>query len=150
MHVQGLFKDAPDLLAEFKDFLPEITGQAAPSGVVGILPQPAGGPGVAGPSTWGADSATADRDKASKKPIAPLKRRRKPVEKDTTPAPQPPKAAANNKVCAPSLCFVKFVLLILSTVQTSKTPSQGRLPWIFSLPSTCVPAERPCSCTQPL
>lgn len=95
MHVQGLFKDAPDLLAEFKDFLPEITGQPAPSGVVGILPQPAGGPGVAGPSTWGADS---DRDKASKKPIAPLKRRRKPVEKDTTPAPPPPKPAAN-KVC---------------------------------------------------
>lgn len=92
MRVKDLFKDAPDLLAEFKDFLPEITGQPTPGGAVGILPQPAGGPGVAGPSTWGVDS---DRDKASKKPIAQLKRRRKPVEKDTTPVPPPPKSLAN-------------------------------------------------------
>ena len=93
MHVQGLFKDAPELLAEFKDFLPEIAGQPAPSGVVGILPQPSGGPGIAGSSPWGVDS---DRDKVSKKPIAPLnKRRRKPVEKDTTPVPPPPKPSAN-------------------------------------------------------
>lgn len=95
MHVQGLFKDAPDLLAEFKDFLPEITGQAAPSGVVGILPQPPGGPGV-NSSPWSADApGGVDRsDKAGKKPIPPLKRRKKPIEKDPTPVP-PAKTSTN-------------------------------------------------------
>lgn len=38
-----LFKDAPDLLDEFKDFLPEIMGSGAfppTAGLIGILPQP--------------------------------------------------------------------------------------------------------------
>lgn len=106
MHVQGLFKDAPDLLSEFKDFLPEITGPSAPSGVVGIVPQPPGGPGVSGPSWSQTDNANA----ASKKPLPPLKRRRKPVEKDTTPVP-PAKASAN-RVRHKSFCSNESLLIV--------------------------------------
>ena len=43
-----LFKDAPDLMAEFKDFLPEAAPPAHPAGLVGILPQPTTGPGMPG------------------------------------------------------------------------------------------------------
>jgi len=57
MQVQDLFKDAPDLLSEFKDFLPEIAGPAAPTGVVGMVPQPPGGPGIAGPPWNSSDNA---------------------------------------------------------------------------------------------
>lgn len=83
-----MFKDAPDLLAEFKDFLPEITGQAPPSGLVGIQPHPSG----SGGQSWGPSDTAAE--KAGKKPIPPLKRRKKVVEKDTTPVP-PAKSSAN-------------------------------------------------------
>ena len=42
--VQTLFKDAPELLEEFKDFLPEILGGPVPTptGLVGIPSQPSG------------------------------------------------------------------------------------------------------------
>jgi paired amphipathic helix protein Sin3a len=44
VQVQMLFKDAPDLLDEFKDFLPEILGGSVPTpaGLVGIPSQPSG------------------------------------------------------------------------------------------------------------
>lgn len=81
--VQLLFKDALDLLAEFKDFLPEASlAFAAPGGVAGILPQPTVSPGV--PAQW----SDTDKDKITKKPLvsAPKKRRKGP-EKDSTPVP---------------------------------------------------------------
>ena len=81
--VQLLFKDAHDLLAEFKDFLPEASlAFAAPGGIASILPQPPLGPGI--PPQW----PDMDKDKIGKKPVvAPPKRRRKGPEKDTTPVP---------------------------------------------------------------
>ncbi|KAG1749753.1 uncharacterized protein EDB91DRAFT_1109482 [Suillus paluster] len=80
VQVHGLFKNAPDLLSEFKDFLPEASMALGHSGVVGILPQPTSGPGV--PAPW-VDAG----DKNGKKAQLPLKKRRKAPEKETTPAP---------------------------------------------------------------
>jgi paired amphipathic helix protein Sin3a len=77
-----LFKDAPDLLGEFKDFLPEALGFGpAPSGAIGIQPQPNSGPA----SNYGQATGTAS-DK-TKKAIAPIRRKKRPAEKETTPAP---------------------------------------------------------------
>ncbi|KAH9944008.1 uncharacterized protein BXZ73DRAFT_86987 [Epithele typhae] len=81
--VQMLFKDAPDLMDEFKDFLPEAVPPSHPAGLVGILPQPMAGPGVPGPFAHPEPSAS---DKGSK----PQSRRRKRPEKEPVP---PPKAA---------------------------------------------------------
>ncbi|KAG1757835.1 hypothetical protein EDB19DRAFT_1624058 [Suillus lakei] len=78
VQVQVLFKDAQDLLSEFKDFLPEVS--MALNGAVGILPQPTSGPGV--PAPW-VDAG----DKSGKKTQLPPKKRRKAPEKETTPAP---------------------------------------------------------------
>lgn len=81
--VQLLFKDAPDLLAEFKDFLPDASmAFTPPAGGSTILTQPTLGPAV--PAQW----SDIDKDKFSKKPVvsAPKKRRKAP-EKDTTPVP---------------------------------------------------------------
>ncbi|KAF8167408.1 hypothetical protein B0H34DRAFT_644805 [Crassisporium funariophilum] len=94
VQVQMLFKDAPDLLAEFKDFLPEaVPGHISSSGVP-ILPQPAGGPSWA-PAEASPPSAPA------KKPAPPSKRSRKRApEKDTTPVPpaKPPPSRQTKKV----------------------------------------------------
>ncbi|KAI0375440.1 hypothetical protein BV20DRAFT_960592 [Pilatotrama ljubarskyi] len=74
--VQMLFKDAPDLMAEFKDFLPEASAPPThPAGLVGILPQPTAGPGV--PGTFG-QPELAQADKSAKQP----NRRRKRPEKE--------------------------------------------------------------------
>ncbi|KAF8846145.1 hypothetical protein BDN67DRAFT_986507 [Paxillus ammoniavirescens] len=83
--VQVLFKDAPDLLAEFKDFLPEASmAFSVQSGVVSILPQATAGPGI--PAPW--NDGSSEKDKNGKKAALPAaKRRRKGPEKDTTPAP---------------------------------------------------------------
>ena len=96
--VQLLFKDAPDLLSEFKDFLPEASmAFAAPGGVASILPQSALGPGI--PPQW----SDMDKDKVGKKPVvAPPKKRRKAPEKDTTPVP-------------PSRSIVSRVRVVVST-----------------------------------
>lgn len=74
VQVQTLFKDAQDLLSEFKDFLPEV------SMAVSTLPQQTSGPGV--PTPW-VDAG----DKNGKKTQLPPKKRRKAPEKETTPAP---------------------------------------------------------------
>jgi len=71
--VSILFADAPDLLSEFKDFLPEISGTALPSGnLVGILPQPSCNSGPSS-SIWNQEaSATSPAP-----PKIPASRRRK-------------------------------------------------------------------------
>ncbi|KAH7886015.1 hypothetical protein F5I97DRAFT_1877064 [Phlebopus sp. FC_14] len=85
VQVQALFKDAPDLLAEFKDFLPEASmAFSAPTGVTGILPQSSAGPGIS--ASW-TDASLADKDKAKKPTAAAARKRRKAPEKDTTPVP---------------------------------------------------------------
>ena len=77
-----LFKDAPDLMDEFKDFLPgEAAPPAQPSGLVGILPQPTTGPGVPGAfpppepasAEKGAKTQNRRRKRAEKEPVAPPK-----------------------------------------------------------------------------
>ncbi|KAF9567836.1 hypothetical protein CPC08DRAFT_680594 [Agrocybe pediades] len=87
VQVQMLFKDAPDLLAEFKDFLPE----AVPVGMgpgVAILPQP---------PTWGIGESSPPSAPA-KKPTQAAKRSRKRVpEPEPIPVP-PPKAAPSRQV----------------------------------------------------
>ncbi|KAH9835880.1 uncharacterized protein C8Q71DRAFT_797373 [Rhodofomes roseus] len=75
--VQMLFKDAPDLMQEFRDFLPEAFGPSAQAaGLVGILPQP---PNPSSP--WGqADGPpSTSADKGTK---APSRRRKRVAEKD--------------------------------------------------------------------
>ncbi|KAF8910078.1 hypothetical protein CPB84DRAFT_1673093 [Gymnopilus junonius] len=78
--VQMLFKDAPDLLAEFKDFLPD----AVPGGAnaVPMMPQP-------GPASWGPGESSPPNIPAKKPSQAPKRNRKRPPEKDTTPVPPP-------------------------------------------------------------
>ncbi|CDO73182.1 hypothetical protein BN946_scf185007.g237 [Trametes cinnabarina] len=87
--VQMLFKDAPDLMDEFKDFLPEAAAPPThPAGLVGILPQPTAGPGV--PGSFGQPDA-AQTEKATKT----QSRRRKRPEKEAAP---PAKSAGGRAV----------------------------------------------------
>ncbi|TFK94930.1 hypothetical protein K466DRAFT_475201 [Polyporus arcularius HHB13444] len=81
--VQMLFKDAPDLMDEFKDFLPEAVPPMHQLGLVGILPQPATGPGVPG-------SFAPPEPPAAEKSTKPQNKRRKRPEKEPA---APPKAA---------------------------------------------------------
>ncbi|KAJ7146324.1 hypothetical protein C8R44DRAFT_973143 [Mycena epipterygia] len=76
VQVQHLFKDAPDLLGEFKAFLPEMLG--GQSGLV-ILPQSS--------APWPQPDVSVD--KPVKKPVQPLKRKKRVIEKDPTPVPPP-------------------------------------------------------------
>ncbi|KAG9314155.1 hypothetical protein JVU11DRAFT_4941 [Chiua virens] len=81
--VQLLFKDALDLLAEFKDFLPEAPmALGGPSSGATLFQQPTVGPGV--PAQW----SDVDKDKIGKKlAVSAPKKRRKGPDKDTTPVP---------------------------------------------------------------
>ncbi|KXN88887.1 Paired amphipathic helix protein pst1 [Leucoagaricus sp. SymC.cos] len=99
LQVQHLFKDAPDLLAEFKVFLGEVAGP--PNGVV-ILPQPSGG---ASPWLPPDNSASSPAASGAKKPQS-SKRKKRPTEKETTPVPQsrppPPSRAKKAKTTHPA------------------------------------------------
>ncbi|PCH34038.1 hypothetical protein WOLCODRAFT_94711 [Wolfiporia cocos MD-104 SS10] len=76
--VQMLFKEAPDLMNEFRDFLPDLAGPSTqPVGLVDILPHPQGGP-----SAWPqAEAPPPPPDKAAK---PPARRRKRAPEKDAT------------------------------------------------------------------
>ncbi|EKM61386.1 uncharacterized protein PHACADRAFT_134990 [Phanerochaete carnosa HHB-10118-sp] len=79
--VARLFRDAPDLMEEFKDFLPEALGHSIQpqSGLVGIMPHPAA---PTSPPTWDLpDAPLTGMEKATK---APNRRRKRAVDKDTT------------------------------------------------------------------
>ena len=81
-----LFKDAPDLLSEFKDFLPD----AVPANIgpgVPILPLPAGGPWESSPPNVSAKKST-QASKRNKKRVP---------EKDPTPVL--PAKPAPSRVC---------------------------------------------------
>ena len=70
-----MFKDAPDLLSEFKDFLPDaVPANIGPGGGVLIMPQPTGRPWESSPPNVPAKKSTQSS-----------RRNRKRVEKDLTP-----------------------------------------------------------------
>ena len=110
VQVQHLFKDAPDLLAEFKDFLPDAASTGA--GQLAILPQP---PGVAGPSSvpWSQPetSNSSPAEKSAKKAAQPLKRKKRIPEKESTPVP-PVKAAPSR---------VRHFLMFLEVIDHAPT-----------------------------
>lgn len=80
LQVQHLFKDAPDLLAEFKVFLGEVSGPQ--SGPV-ILPQPSGGA-----SPWIPPDNTASSPAVAAKKPQSSKRKKRVMDKEPTPVPQ--------------------------------------------------------------
>ncbi|TFK77475.1 hypothetical protein BDN72DRAFT_753546 [Pluteus cervinus] len=85
VQVQHLFQDAPDLLAEFKDFLSDA---ASVSGVV-LIPPHEIGPGVPIPPSSQQESYTVSRgDKTGKKQPPATKRKKRVPEKEPTPVPQ--------------------------------------------------------------
>ncbi|KAF5385000.1 hypothetical protein D9615_001214 [Tricholomella constricta] len=87
VQVQILFKDAPELLAEFKDFLPEAIAPGPGQGPA-ILPQPVTGPGQAAPAwTQSEVQLSSPADKGTKKVTVPSKRKKRVAEKETTPIP---------------------------------------------------------------
>lgn len=131
VQVQVLFKDAPDLLAEFKDFLPEITGGIPHPGNA-IMPPPSG----AGPSSqpWNNsnDSAPVSPEKVSKKPVAPgVKRKKRVIEKEPTPAP--PSKPAPSRVCD-HIDIPTWFNYFLSPGQKTQNCSQRRSRISFVLP----------------
>jgi paired amphipathic helix protein Sin3a len=82
--VQILFKDAPDLLEEFKDFLPEVlSNQLPPSGLAGVLSQQNG--------SWNPPMDT----QQAEKPAKSVSRRKKRVADKEV----PPKAAPSRVRC---------------------------------------------------
>ncbi|KAJ3778271.1 hypothetical protein FB446DRAFT_658434 [Lentinula raphanica] len=90
VQVQVLFKDAPDLLAEFKDFLPEVTGGLSHPGNGAPMGMPSG----SGPSSqpWNNPNDSGSPEKAPKKAVnSGAKRKKRVSEKEPTPAPPPPK-----------------------------------------------------------
>lgn len=96
-----LFNDAPDLLEEFKNFLPtENGGTLGGPGLIGILPHPPGGSIVAQPVWDGPDpsAASSSTDRLEKPGRAPAKRKKRPAEKDLTPVP-PAKGAGRVSDC---------------------------------------------------
>ncbi|KAF9531885.1 hypothetical protein CPB83DRAFT_760648 [Crepidotus variabilis] len=90
VQVQMLFADAPDLLSEFKNFLPEaVPISAGGTAPIPIMPQPG-----AGPSTWQGESPP-----SSQKKPQPSNKRKKPqkVEKESTPVPAPRPVASSSR-----------------------------------------------------
>lgn len=82
-----LFKNAPDLMEEFKDFLPEAMGPGAQhTGLIGIMPHPAGPGGAQGWDSAAGPAATAEGDKAMKAPAS--RRRKRAADKEPPPPPQ--------------------------------------------------------------
>lgn len=85
VQVQTLFKNDQDLLAEFKDFLPEAVGGGGGPSVPSVVPQvPA-----AGPASWPQPEASSSSPVAvpAKKSTQASKRKKRVVEKEPTPAP---------------------------------------------------------------
>lgn len=82
--VARLFRDAPDLMEEFKDFLPEALGHTVQpaSGLIGIMPHPP----PPGPPSWDVPDAPPTVVEKAK---APSRRRKRAADKDATaPAPK--------------------------------------------------------------
>lgn len=81
--MQALFKNEEDLLSEFKDFLPEITGTSTQGGLVGIRPYPPDGPSASG-AMWSHDTTTTTPS-VPKGTQAPSRRRKREQPKEPLP-----------------------------------------------------------------
>ncbi|KAF8971663.1 hypothetical protein BDZ97DRAFT_1135733 [Flammula alnicola] len=81
VQVQMLFKDAPDLLAEFKDFLPEAIPADVGLGDIAIVQQ-------LGPGPYAQEESSPPSLPAKKPPPSKRSRKRAP-EKEPTPVPPP-------------------------------------------------------------
>ncbi|KAF9270675.1 hypothetical protein L218DRAFT_952760 [Marasmius fiardii PR-910] len=97
VQVQNLFKDAPDLLAEFKDFLPDVMGGAAASNAgmpstMGWSGQP-DAPVPGSPPKKGVTSQSI--------PQAATAKRKKRTEKEGTPAPMTANSSLQKSVANP-------------------------------------------------
>jgi len=90
--VQALFKDAQDLLEEFKDFLPDIVGPGlASSGAsAGMMPP-----------SWPGDASPPGGSK--KLPPTSKRKQKRGLEKDPTPGPSSTKGMIPNRVRIPIL-----------------------------------------------
>ncbi|KAF8625181.1 hypothetical protein AX15_005490 [Amanita polypyramis BW_CC] len=95
LQVQVLFKDSPELLAEFRDFLPDAASALPGSNGVVILPQPGGHLGPA--SGWTQQDMPVPGSSLAKKPAPAARRRKRPAEKDITPAPSDRLTQSRNK-----------------------------------------------------
>ncbi|PPQ77023.1 hypothetical protein CVT25_014839 [Psilocybe cyanescens] len=80
VQVQMLFKDAPDLLAEFKDFLPEAVPGAMGANGVPIMPQSSS-------ASWGPGESSPPHVPVKKPTQAPKRNRKRVPEKEVTPVP---------------------------------------------------------------
>ncbi|KAG6919038.1 hypothetical protein DXG01_009748 [Tephrocybe rancida] len=87
VQVQLLFKEAPDLLAEFKDFLPDAVASGQNQGPA-ILPQPVGVPAPSS-AAWTAPEtqSSSPAERVVKKVAVPSKRKKRGAEKESTPVP---------------------------------------------------------------
>ncbi|KAA1467807.1 hypothetical protein DENSPDRAFT_770847 [Dentipellis sp. KUC8613] len=142
VQVQVLFKDATDLLAEFKDFLPEISGTGAPPGnLVGILPHPAGGP--APPNTNWNQESTAGPSSSQKTAMAPPKRRKREPAKesaqgngrqDSRKRPRTTKAQAKGRAQSPT--FNSFAPPSPQPGPSHLHPSQSVVQFPSSVPAS--------------
>lgn len=96
--VARLFRDAPDLMEEFKDFLPDALGhtiQVPAAGLVGIMPHPAA---QGSTSTWDVPDASTSGIEKPVKP--PARRRKRAADKDANALPKA--ATGRVSVSAPS------------------------------------------------
>jgi len=141
LQVQHLFKDAPDLLSEFKVFLGEVAG---PQNGVVILPQPSGDP-----SPWLPPGETASSPavvSARKPPSA--KRKKRTLEKEPTPVPQVKLVPPSRVSDRPSISIISQVGMIYGLTgqegQNTSSSSGNRVPLIFALfRSTAVASVTP-------
>lgn len=92
VQVQMLFKDAPDLLAEFKDFLPEVAGGLPNPGHLSNHSNM-----LSSSANYGDAATSGSPDKGTKKASNSAKRKKRP-EKEPTPVP-PPSKPAPSRVC---------------------------------------------------
>ncbi|KAL0581071.1 hypothetical protein V5O48_000964 [Marasmius crinis-equi] len=91
--VQTLFKDAPDLMAEFKDFLPDVMGGAMST--AGGLPPAMGWPGQQEIPIPGSPPKKGSTLSQSISQAAAPKRKKRVAEKEGTPAPASGSASAS-------------------------------------------------------
>ncbi|KAH9044289.1 hypothetical protein EDB85DRAFT_2070530 [Lactarius pseudohatsudake] len=102
IQVQALFKDEEDLLSEFKDFLPEITGTSTQKGgLVGIRPYPLESSNTSG-AMWSHD--TAATSSSTPKGTQPPSRRRKREQPKEPPPPaaKQPETTRRPRVARPA------------------------------------------------
>lgn len=98
--VSRLFKDAPELMEEFKAFLPEVLGPSSSgAGLIGIMPHPSAA--ATQPAGWDhGETVTAPAEKVK----APSRRRKRVSDKDSL-LPQAPAKASGGRVRATTVVF---------------------------------------------